>query len=426
LYVELAGVVATSGGTEFVQEEMNTLENEIRNLQAALADIQRKSRTDPTLQAAHMSELKKELSERRQLYSQLVGSYNTLTSIQVELLREAEVPKNPVGPGLRLAVAIGMLAGVVAVVGVIFFIEQTDDILRTPAKISQATGLSTLLTIEHLPAETTQTLLLNGYHKDTSNTVLRQPLLPRGKEASDGEINNTHPPHTARLVPATLKQVSVVATGHQIRAFSHPELPDVFLTLGVFFGGQRSQLTSNGSNFRSLLISSPQDNDGKTLIASRLALSLARIGVEVVLIDANLRKPGIHTIFGLSNDVGLSTLLISSQLLDASSALVLHTGEPNLAILPAGPALDLPNGVLSSARMRIILSELSQRAFVVIDGPAVLASSDAVILADKSDRILMVVNARHTAEAKLNQALEMLTRVNEGILGVVLNEANNL
>jgi uncharacterized protein involved in exopolysaccharide biosynthesis len=101
LYAELAGVVAAGGGTQFVSEEMNTLENEIRDLQAVLAAIQGKSRTDPTLQAAHISQLEMELSQRRQLYSELIGSYESLTSTRVELLWKRKFPKIQLGQDYR-------------------------------------------------------------------------------------------------------------------------------------------------------------------------------------------------------------------------------------------------------------------------------------------------------------------------------------
>ena len=190
-------------------------------------------------------------------------------------------------------------------------------------------------------------------------------------------------------------------------------------------------MTTSSNHNRSLLISSPEDGDGKTLIASQLALGLARVGVEVVLVDANLNKPEIHSIFGLSNTTGLSSILSSSQngnstshLVDQTFAALQETHEPKLSILTSGPAVDSSPELLSSTRLEAIIHLLSEKAFVIIDGPAVLTSSESVILANKSDGILIVVDARHTTASKLNLSLEMLTWVNTNILGVVLNQVS--
>jgi len=155
------------------------------------------------------------------------------------------------------------------------------------------------------------------------------------------------------------------------------------------------------------------------------------VGVEVVLVDANLNKPEIHSIFGLSNTTGLSSILSSSQngnstsqLVERTFAALQETHEPKLSILTSGPAVDSSPEILSSTRMKAIIHLLSEKAFVIIDGPAVLTSSESVILANKSDGILIVVDARHTTASKLNLSLEMLTWVNTNILGVVLNQVN--
>jgi protein-tyrosine kinase len=141
-----------------------------------------------------------------------------------------------------------------------------------------------------------------------------------------------------------------------------------------------------------------------------------------------LHNPEIHNIFGLSNRTGLSSILSISQngdstsyLVDQTFAALQETDEPKLSILTSGPAIDSSPEILSS-RMNAIINLLSEKAFVIIDGPAVLTSSESVILANKSDAILIVVDARHTTASKLNLSLEMLAWVNTNILGVVLNQ----
>ena len=422
-----------STGAEFVLYQIRTIPKEISQLKQELSNIQGQSvnGTYTPEQTALINQLRASVDELQQSYIQYVNTYDTLNGIQVHLLQDAQVPQKPVGAGSAVAIAIGMLVGLIAIVGVIIVIEQTDDILRSPSKVEKATGLRTLITVRHLHITTNQAVLLNGHNPENENTITLQPFAAKGTHfiADQREIFDD----TAKRLAIATRQVQSVSVDSRTRGRTSTgfQVPETFLTLGVLLRGERSQLTSSSNHNRSLLISSPEDGDGKTLIASQLALGLARVGVEVVLVDANLNNPEIHSIFGLSNVTGLSSILSSSQNGDSSSHLVdrtfaalQETHEPKLSILTSGPAVDSSPEILSSTRMKAIINLLSEKAFVIIDGPAVLTSSESVILANKSDGILIVVDARHTTASKLNLSLEMLTWVNTNILGVVLNQVS--
>ncbi|HYT35996.1 MAG TPA: Wzz/FepE/Etk N-terminal domain-containing protein [Ktedonobacteraceae bacterium] len=422
-----------STGAEFVLYQIRTIPKEISQLKQELSNIQGQSvnGTYTPEQTALINQLRASIEGLEQSYIQYVNTYDTLNGIQVTLLQDAQVPQKPVGAGSIVAIAIGMLVGLIAIVGVIIVIEQTDDILRSPSKVEKATGLRTLITVRHLHITTNQAVLLNGHNPENEDTITLQPFAAKGTHfiADQREIFDD----TAKRLAIATRQVQSVRVDSRARgrASTGFQVPETFLTLGVLLRGERSQLTSSSNHNRSLLISSPEDGDGKTLIASQLALGLARVGVEVVLVDANLNNPEIHSIFGLSNVTGLSSILSSSQNGDSSSHLVdrtfaalQETHEPKLSILTSGPAVDSSPEILSSTRMKAIINLLSEKAFVIIDGPAVLTSSESVILANKSDGILIVVDARHTTASKLNLSLEMLTWVNTNILGVVLNQVS--
>ncbi len=428
-----------------VQKDLNNLAVEIQNQEQELSDIQHHPDSDPAKQANRINTLNVSLSALRQEYGQLIASYANLTniqsSIQVTLLQDAKVPQRPVGAGAVLAIGFGALVGLVVILGVIIFIEQADDILRTPAKVNKATGLSTLIIVKHLPVLAKQNLQLNGHHRPTEATT--KHLSAIAKEATpwptplpangDGDLTGDITERLPRL-SATATQLPAAVANPRAREKVSNKFPllETFLTLAVLLHRASSQPTSNGSNLRSLLITSAEKGDGKTLVALQIARGLARTGVEVVLIDANLSKPHVHKIFGLSNRVGLSLILAADEIDDPTSQLVNNTfaalqetSEPNLTILSSGPVIGSSPEFLLSSRMKAIINQLSQKALVVIDSPAVLTSSEAVILADKSDGILMVVDGRHTTSVKLNRSLEILTRVNTNILGVVLNHADN-
>jgi capsular exopolysaccharide synthesis family protein len=235
--------------------------------------------------------------------------------------------------------------------------------------------------------------------------------------------------HTDKPLPAIARQASVDRADSRIwdKALIGYQLPEEFLTLGVLLSGDNAQPTSNGNSIGSLLITSSEKGDGKTQIALQVAYGLASVGVEVVLLDANLRNPEIHKMFDLPNEGGLSSLLTGHAKVDPTlvSGVLRETHDPHLRILPSGPTIVSPSALLSSPRMSDILHVLSEKALIVIDSPAVLTASDSVILAKRCDSVLMVVDTRHTKTTKLNRALEMLTRVNASIIGIVLNRTRD-
>ena len=466
--IRFEAAASDSGQTkQFVQQELDRLEIEIGNLEKDLATLQgqaQRSTSSPS-QPSLINQLGTRLQEDRTLYNQLLGSYTNMSDTQAVILQEAEAPSGPVQNPV-FAVGIGMVVGLIAIVGVIVLIEQTDDIVRTPAKVSQVTRLPTLMTIARLPAIAQQAPQLNGYDEIAGNadTIVTRKLVPAQQapqlngydeiagnadtvkvdkvklvSAKQAHLPEEHReglgvPDAANRLPAIAEQAPSAGVGTKAKdqAVNRFSLPEVFVTLGVLLHSKGVQSASNGGTPGSLLITSPENGEGKTLVASHLALGLARCGVEVILIDANLRKPEVHEIFGVSNRVGLSSLLTLSRTVESTGqmdktilAALQKTHEPNLTILPGGPAIDMPSELLSSPRMTALLNLLSKKAFVVIDSPAVLTSSESMLLANKSDGILMVADARHTAAARLNQALELLSGVNINILGVVLNRASN-
>jgi protein-tyrosine kinase len=465
---------------QFVQQELTNLARDIKNIEQELAKAQSQAgSTDST------SQLNANLSADRTLYNQLLSSYNQLGSTQINIVQAAHVPQNPVGLGKGLAVALGILIGLIAVVGVIILLEQTDDVLRSAEKVNLATGLSTLIAVPYLPdlarhfhflaehyaitdgaliGTTTETSRMNSYYEVTDNTIRlptltlaqKNRLLAGQRKAAEDNGNAAEASDFVLTVPLIEEhhEGSVQNTDTRIRVVSKEtalttigsrpdnettfelanipssqsarfELPEEFLTLGVLLSDENSLLDANGNQVGTLLITSPSDGEGKTLIASQVALGLARVGVKTILVDANMRKPDMHAIFGVSNSVGLSSLLSSKAAID--SALVLDvlqkTHESNLAVLPGGPAPDSLSELLSSSRMKDILHHLSEKATVVIDSPAVSTASDAIILARKCQGVLIVVDAHRTSATKLNQTLEILARVKTNILGTVLNRS---
>ena len=171
------------------------------------------------------------------------------------------------------------------------------------------------------------------------------------------------------------------------------------------------------SGLRTIMISSALPRDGKTLTTTNLALTLSEsYGRRVLLIDADLRKPSIHEVFGLDNTMGLADGLQTGAL----GSLPVTEVSPTLTVLTAGAPDHRPMAGLTSERMATILKEAVARFdWVLIDTPPIGLISDAQLLAGLVDGVLLVVGAGSTDHAAVTRTVQALGR--ERILGVVLN-----
>jgi capsular exopolysaccharide synthesis family protein len=173
---------------------------------------------------------------------------------------------------------------------------------------------------------------------------------------------------------------------------------------------------------RSLLVTSAQPGEGKTCTALNLAMGLAQRGVPVVLVDADLRRPGVARALGISaNGVGLSTILSGGHTLD--EALCPVEEAPNLWVLPAGPEAPNPADLLCSPTMRDLLEKLRQRfEHVVIDSAPLLLVTDATLLSGMVDGTILVVESGVMARRGLVRAHKVLDAAGGRVLGGVLNK----
>ncbi|HEX7899609.1 MAG TPA: CpsD/CapB family tyrosine-protein kinase, partial [Planctomycetota bacterium] len=171
--------------------------------------------------------------------------------------------------------------------------------------------------------------------------------------------------------------------------------------------------------FRVVLVTSAAAGEGKSTAAANLATALARKGVNVALVDADLRAPRLSTIFGLDDSQGLSTLLMGAEIQPDLPAGA--TDVASLRVLTSGPTSDLPEELLESPRMAELLKALRERyEVVVIDGPPVAAGGDAVTLARLADTVAWVVRAGRLPAGRLGWVKHILKNVGADVAGVIL------
>jgi len=170
----------------------------------------------------------------------------------------------------------------------------------------------------------------------------------------------------------------------------------------------------------SLLVTSPGPEEGKTTTAANLAVVLAQAGQKVILVDSDLRRPTLHTFFGLDNHVGLTDLLVDG--VELSDRVLKPTGQDGLRLVSSGHLPPNPSELLGSDSMRNMLHQLEEQAdVVVLDSPPLLAVADASILGSLLGGAILVVQAGKTRNEAARRAKDALENSGVKLLGVVVN-----
>ncbi|MGY0691504.1 CpsD/CapB family tyrosine-protein kinase [Virgibacillus sp. FSP13] len=188
------------------------------------------------------------------------------------------------------------------------------------------------------------------------------------------------------------------------------------------FRSLRSNLkfATDRRELNSLVITSPNPSDGKTMAAANLAVVFSQEGKKVLLVDADLRKPSIHSVFELANNDGLSNYLIEQKSLEADAIPAIF--HRNLNVLPSGIIPPNPPELLGSEQMSEFI-EMAKKQYdmVIFDTPPVLAVTDATLIANQCDGVLLVVRAKKSERKDVMKAKEQLCFSGANLLGAVLN-----
>jgi protein-tyrosine kinase len=176
---------------------------------------------------------------------------------------------------------------------------------------------------------------------------------------------------------------------------------------------------------RSLLVTSPAADEGKSVTLANLAVVMAEGGRKVILVDGDLRKPALHQVFDASNEWGLSDLLL--QEVDLGTIALQQTKVRGLQLLTSGqmPQNQTASVLLGSARIGAIVTALTGQAdLVLFDAPPVIAVTDAVLLAARVDGTLLVIRAGSTQREHVLRAKALLEKVNAHLVGAALTNAS--
>jgi len=319
---------------------------------------------------------------QRQKEQELALSAGRTNNIKIQ--NRVAPSDEPVGPQRTRNVLIALVLSFGVGIGLAFLLEYLDDSIRTSDDISRHLGWPTLALIPHY---------INP-DKDKGNSIL---------QVRNG---NGHAPHTALV--AMEERHSPMA-----EAYRH-------LRTSLLF-------SSAGTPPRTILITSTEQSEGKTTTAINTAITLAQSDAEVVIIDCDLRRPGLHRYFGLENVHGLTNYLSGDK--DGNNLIRICKNLSHLKIITSGPVPPNPTELLSSNEMRSLLQFLAVRfKHVIIDSPPAISFTDASILSTLVDGVVVVAMANKSSIHLMHQFKLRVNTLGARIYGVVLNDvkANSL
>ena len=306
------------------------------------------------------------------------GSDNNISVTEIAI-----PPENPVSPRRTMTVAAALFISTLFGMGLALFLEYLDDTIRTTEEIESYLQLPALAAIPTIDSMPRRRLLLVGAGGD-----------------SDDDIKNN-----SELLINTDSRSSLAEAYRQLRT--------------------SILLSTAGHAPKSLLITSSLPSEGKTTTATNTAISLAQTGAKVLLIDADMRRPRLHSVFNIENGVGLSTLLSSeTSEAEALNAVKLEPGT-KLNLLTSGPIPPNPAELIGSEQMADLL-KIFQNNFthVVVDSPPIASFTDGVLIASMVDGVILVVNAGKSSRQVVRRSRQILTDIGARIFGVVLNNVN--
>ncbi len=184
------------------------------------------------------------------------------------------------------------------------------------------------------------------------------------------------------------------------------------------------QFTANKEDTKVLLVTSSVPGEGKSFISSNLAAAFAGTGEPTLLIDCDLRLGRIHKVFGVSNKIGLSNLLVQDNVEDYTQY-IKKTEIENLYIIPRGTVPPNPSELLNSANARKLVDFFREKFdHIIFDGVPVNGLPDSLIVAGMVDRVIIVSAAGYTKIDELNDTKKALEKIDANIAGIVLNKAS--
>lgn len=318
-----------------------------------------------------------------------------LTASNIRIVDHAEIPPFPVRPRKTLNMLLSVMVGLSIGLGFAFFQEYLDNSIKAPEDITRFLGLPTLGMVPRLASligKTGYGYGQYGYGQSYGHSA----------ENGLGEPDQDKATRSADLIVH--------------------ESPSSLMSEAYRSVRTSLLLSSSGRPPKTIVVTSAAPSEGKTTTAINLAISLTQTGSKVVLIDADMRKPRVQSVFPVGDSGGLSAFLAGASSL---KDVIYGTTVPGLMVIPCGVTPPNPGELILSTGFRKMLETLAVYFdYVVLDSPPVGNVSDARIIAVTADTTILVVKAFSTSRHHAREAVAHLTNAHARIGGVVLNDVD--
>lgn len=349
-----------AGMSEYADEQLVSIQSQIEQLQTEIGALSARPSRTPE-EDARLDTLQGRLTAVRSTYTALLQFASGSSASLLTLVDPAASPTSSSSPRVMVNVLLIGLAALVGAIGLAYIVERLDNSFKSSEDVAEVLELPTIGVITRVDARSGQ----------------------------DGGLATLDRPR------------SLVSEAYRILRTN-------------------LDLASPDAPMRTLLVTSAVPQEGKTTLACNLAVVVAQTGRRVYLLDADLRRPAVHSQFRLPNSIGVSTFLRDGM---QDSPVPAHLVHPGLRVVTAGSLPPNPAELLGSQRMQTLLARLKAECdLLIVDTPPLSAVTDAAVLATLSDGVVLVVEAGRTSRRAVLGARDALDRVSARLVGVVLNK----
>jgi len=303
----------------------------------------------------------------------------------VRIIDPAKPDYIPIKPKKQMNILLGIMMGLGLGIAVTFILEYFDNSVRSAADIERL-GIPILGSIPVIRIDQTNLRLGNNgkhHHSNQSNSEDAKALV-------------------SRLITHFAPKSPISEAYRSLRT--------------------SIQYARADSPLKTIVITSPGPQEGKSTTVANLAITIAQMGAKTLLVDTDLRRPILHSIFNISRTKGISNLLVGKADIDE---VIFKTDIDNLFILPSGTLPPNPSELLGSVAMKQCIGELKKRFDVVLfDSPPIMAVTDAAVISSEVDGVILVVKAGQTDRNAVQRSFEILRNIPNRILGALLNVVN--
>jgi polysaccharide biosynthesis transport protein len=351
-------------------------------------------------QIIQYSILKREVDSNKQIYDGLLtrlkeaGVSAGLHASNIRVVDRAEIPRSPTSPKKGQNFVLSLAGGLIFGLAIAFFQEYLDNTIKSPDDVTRILQVPTLAIIPKLASIMGSRGYRYGYHQYGAAVVNKvTQKIPNGKEDE---------PKTASV------DLIMHSAPTSLLAEAYRSLRTSLL------------LSSPDHPPRTVLITSSVPSEGKTATALNLAVSLTQTGARTLIIDADMRKPRVHNVFGLENTLGLSSFLTGTATL---REVIQQSQVPNLFVIPCGPIPPNPGELILSNRFTRMMEAMREYFdYVIVDSPPLSNVSDGRVLANTCAAVIVVIKACATSRHAIKRAVEHLNDSRSRLAGVVLND----